>query len=221
MRSRLPRQITMNAEVLLQQIRGNKARFTSEILWSAVFMILAWVVMAFGFIGFGIYKVRHGAPWEALSGLFLLGIILLAIAAYTALDRFRHLRRVSLSAPVLACAEESLALVRHEIQLWGNVLWWLSASSRPGSRSSGLGLRLHGRGSAWASVSACTRHAGHPGHSHLGRFVVQPLVLAYLLRAAATRVGSPGPRTEIPVNFAAETGATRPAGRTSGGDDGQ
>ncbi len=121
----LPRQITMNAEVLLQQIRGNKARFTSEILWSAVFMILGWVVMAFGFIGFGIYKVRHGAPWEAMSGFFLLGIILLAIAAYTALDRFRQMRRVSLSAPVLACAEESLALVRHEIQLWGNVLWWL------------------------------------------------------------------------------------------------
>jgi hypothetical protein len=60
-----------------------------------------------------------------MSGFFLLGIIFLAIAAYTALDRFRHLRRVSLSAPVLACAEESLALVRHEIQLWGKVLWWL------------------------------------------------------------------------------------------------
>ena len=119
-----PRQITMNAEVLLQQIRGNKARFTSEILWSAVFMILAWVVFAFMFIGLSIYKVWHGAPWEAFSGLFLLGIILLAIAAYTALDRFRHIRRVSLSASVLACAEESLALVRHEIQLWGNVLWW-------------------------------------------------------------------------------------------------
>lgn len=123
----LPRQITINAEVLLQQIRRNKARFTSEILWSAVFMILAWVVLAFGFIGFSIYKVWHGAPWEAFSGLFLLAIILLAIAAYTALDRFRLMRlmrRVSLSAPVLACAEESLALVRHEIQLWNNVLWW-------------------------------------------------------------------------------------------------
>ncbi len=119
-----PRQITIDAEVLLQQIRGNKARFTSEILWSAVFMILAWVVFAFMCIGFGIYQVRHGAPWEAMSGIFLLGIIHLAIAAYTARDRFRHLRRVSLSAPVLACAEESLALVRHEIQLWGNVLWW-------------------------------------------------------------------------------------------------
>ena len=123
----LPRQITMNADVLLQQLRGNKARFTSEILWSAVFMILAWVVIAFGFMGFSIYKVRHGAPWEAFSGLFLLGIILLAIAAYTAytaLDRFRHIRRVSLSAPVLACAEESLILMQYEIQLWGNVLWW-------------------------------------------------------------------------------------------------
>ena len=69
----LPRQITMNAEVLLQQLRGNKARFTSEILWSAVFMVLAWVVIAFGVIGFGIYKVRHGVPWEAMSGFFLRG----------------------------------------------------------------------------------------------------------------------------------------------------
>jgi hypothetical protein len=120
----LPRQITMNADVLLQQLRGSKARFTSEILWSAVFMILGLVVFAFGAMGFGIYKVRHGAPWEAFSGIFLLGIISLAIAAYTALDRFRHIRRVSLSASVLACAEENLALVRHEIQLWGNVLWW-------------------------------------------------------------------------------------------------
>ncbi|MGW8256298.1 MAG: hypothetical protein ACWGMZ_02310 [Thermoguttaceae bacterium] len=120
----LPRQITINADVLLQQIRGNKARFTSSILWGEGFMILGWVVMAFGFIGFSIWRVRLGAPWEAMSGLVLLGIILLAIAAYKALDRFRQMRRVSLSAPVLACAEESLALVRHEIQLWTNVLWW-------------------------------------------------------------------------------------------------
>ena len=120
----LPRQITMNADVLLQHLRGNKARFTSELLRGTVIMILGWVVMAFGFMGFSIYKVRHGAPWYAFSGSFLLGIILLAIAAYTALDRFRQMRRVSLSAPVLACAEENLALVRHEIQLWNNVLWW-------------------------------------------------------------------------------------------------
>ena len=134
----LPRQITMNADVLLQQIRGDKARFTSEILWSTVFMILAWVVMAFGFMGFSIYKVRHGAPWEAFSGLFLLGIIHLAIAAYTALDRFRHIRRVSLSTSVLACAEESLGLVRHEIQLWGNVLWWLLLPLALGAEASVL-----------------------------------------------------------------------------------
>jgi len=123
----LPRQITMNAEVFLQHIRGNKARFTSEILWSTVFSIIGWVVMAFGIIGLGVYKVRHGAPWEAMSGFFLMGIIMLAIAAYTAytaLDRSRQMRRVSLSEPVLACAEESLALVRHEIQLWNNVFWW-------------------------------------------------------------------------------------------------
>ncbi len=121
----LPRQITISADVLLQHIRGNKARFTSEILWSAVFMIIGLVVFAFGVIGFSIYMVRQGYPWEAMSGLVLLGMISLVIAAYTTLDRFRHWRRVSLSAPVLACTEESLALMRHEIQLWGNVLWWL------------------------------------------------------------------------------------------------
>jgi hypothetical protein len=139
----LPRQITMNADVLLQQLRGNKARFTSEILWSAVFMILCLVVFAFGAMGFSIYMVRHGAPWEAMSGIFLLGIIFLAIAAYTALDRFRHIRRVSLSASVLACAEESLALVRHEIQLWGNVLWWYLLPLALGVEASVLAL-------AWA-----------------------------------------------------------------------
>lgn len=120
-----PRQITINADVLLQQIRGNQSRFTAEILWSAVFMILGFVVFAFMFIGFGIWRVWLGAPWQAMSGFFFLGIISLAVAAYTALDRFQHLRRVSLSSPVLACAEESLALMQHEIQLWNNVLWWL------------------------------------------------------------------------------------------------
>jgi len=137
----LPRQITMNADVLLQHLRGNKARFTSEILWSTMFMILGWVVMAFGIIGFGIFcMVRRGAPWEAMSGFFLMGIIMLAIAAYTALDRFRLMRRVSLSAPVLACAEESLALVRHEIQLWGNALWWLLLPLVLGAEASCLAL---------------------------------------------------------------------------------
>ncbi len=140
----LPRQITINADVLLQQIRGNKARFTSEILWSTMFMILGWVVMAFGIIGFGIFcMVRRGAPWEAVSGFFFLGIISLAIAAYTALDRFRYMRRVSLSAPVLACAEESLALMQHEIQLWSNVLWWLLLPLALGVEASVLAL-------AWA-----------------------------------------------------------------------
>ncbi len=139
----LPRQITINADVLLQQIRGNKARFTSELLRGTVIMILGWVVMAFGFMGFSIYKVRHGAPWYAFSGSFLLGIILLAIAAYTALDRFRQMRRVSLSAPVLACAEESLALMQHEIQLWSNVLWWLLLPLALGVEASVLAL-------AWA-----------------------------------------------------------------------
>lgn len=125
----LPRQITLNADVLLQQLRGNQARFTSELFWSVVFMIVGWVAFAFMFIGFGIFcMVRRGAPWQAMSGFFFLGIITLAIAAYTAytaLDRARQMRRVSHSSPVLACAEESLALMRYEIRLWNNVLWWL------------------------------------------------------------------------------------------------
>jgi hypothetical protein len=138
-----PRQITMNADVLLQQLRGNKARFTSEILWSTVFMILGWVVVAFGVIGFGVHLLRRGIPWEATSGVFFLGIILLAIAAYTAykaLDRSRQMRRVSLSAPVLACAEESLVLMRYEIQLWGNVLWWLLLPLALGVEAVALGF---------------------------------------------------------------------------------
>jgi len=107
-------------------------------------MILGLVVFAFMCIGFGIFcMVRRGAPWEAMSGFFFLGILLLAIAAYTALDRYRHVRRVSLSAPVLACAEESLALMQHEIQLWGNVLWWYLLPLALGVEASVLAL-------AWA-----------------------------------------------------------------------
>ncbi|MCE5301894.1 MAG: hypothetical protein LLF97_02155 [Planctomycetaceae bacterium] len=140
----VPRQITISADVLLQQLRGNKARFTAEILWSTVFMIFSWAVMAFGIIGFGIFgMVRHGFPWEAMSGFFLMGVIMLAIAAYTtyaALDRSRQMRRVSHSAPVLVCAEESLILMQYEIRLWGNVLWWLLLPLALGAEASCLAL---------------------------------------------------------------------------------
>ena len=64
----LPRKITMKTEVLLQQIRRNKASFTSSILWSEGFMILSLVVMAFLSLGLSIYKVWHGAPWEHFLG---------------------------------------------------------------------------------------------------------------------------------------------------------
>ena len=88
-------------------------------------MIIALVIFAAVFAGFGLLLLRKGLPVLALCGCFSLACACLAIAAYKGWDRFHQMqRRATASDPVRACLEENLDWLRHETRLWTQVLWW-------------------------------------------------------------------------------------------------
>ncbi len=208
--------ITMNTEVLLQQIRGNKAVHFGNPLERRVHDSRV-----------GCHGLRvHGIQYLQGTARGPLGSIFWVISPG---DNPPGDRSVHGTGPLSAFAAS--VPLRRSWHVLKRVSPWCDTKSSFGAMCSGgicflspwdskhhPGLRLHGRGSAWASVSDCTRRAGHRGHSHLGRFMVQPLVLAYLLRAAATRVGSPTPGTAIPVKSRHRPPWTRiRSSRSSGG----
>ncbi len=120
------RRLTVDADVLLQIFRRNKRHFSSSVLLSEGFIVVALVVYAALSVGFGLFFLRKPVPVLALGGCFSFACVCLAIAAYKAWDRFHQMqRRATASDPIRACLEESLDWWRHEIRLWKQVLWWL------------------------------------------------------------------------------------------------
>jgi len=119
------RRLTVDADVLLQIFRRNKRHFSSRVLLSEGFIIIALVIYAALFVGFGLWTLRRGAPVLAFWGCFSFACVCLAIAGYKGWDRFHQMqRRATASDPIRACLEESLDWWRHEIRLWKQVLWW-------------------------------------------------------------------------------------------------
>ena len=120
------RRLTVDADVLLQIFRRNKQHFSSSVLLSEGFIIIALVIFAAMSVGFGLLILRKPVPVLALGGCFSFACVCLAIAGYKAWDRFHQMqRRATASDPIRACLEESVDWWRHEIRLWKQVLWWL------------------------------------------------------------------------------------------------
>lgn len=122
------RRITIDADVLLQQLRRTKSSLSSSIFWGELFLILGLLVMACFFAGGSVWAMRQNPemPSRSFYGFFLFALVLVAVAGYKGCERVRYMkRRPSFSDPILSCAEETLDLVRHEIRLWSmGVLWW-------------------------------------------------------------------------------------------------
>ena len=119
------RRITIDADVLLQQLRRNKSSLNSSIFWGELFFILGLLVMACLFAGGSVWAVRQGLPSKASYGSFMLALILVAIAGYKGFERVRYMKRRPLfSDPIRSCAEETLDLMKHEIRLWSKEALW-------------------------------------------------------------------------------------------------
>ncbi len=113
-----PRRLTIDADVLLQQLRRNQKDFEALIFWRDLKEVGVAMVMLPVWIWLG---RRYDLPWT-----WYLGIpAMLWIAGFMVLDRIRQKgREPRPSAALRECAEHSLAQVEHQIWLLRNVFWW-------------------------------------------------------------------------------------------------
>jgi len=113
-----PRRLTIDADVLLQQLQRNKKSFERTVFWCYFREVGVSLVMVPVWIWLGL---RYDLPWT----WYLSIPALLWIAGFMVVGRIRQRRRQPKPAdPLRACVEQSLAQVEHLIWLARNVLWW-------------------------------------------------------------------------------------------------
>src|SRR5439155_3701543 len=109
---------TIDAELLLAEVRRNRRRFAAALFWRDVrevgvslLMVPLWVYLG----------AALALPWT----WYLMVPTLLWYPGFLLADRHRHPRQPPDSGqPLVRCVEESLAQVEHQIWLLRNVGWW-------------------------------------------------------------------------------------------------
>ena len=110
--------LTIDAELLLKELRRSQRYFAATILWrdvrevgTSLLMVPVWLYLG----------VKYSLPWT----WYLTVPALLWIAGYMLADRMRHKRQPpEPGEPLRQRVESSLAQVEHQIRLLRNVLWW-------------------------------------------------------------------------------------------------
>lgn len=114
----LGQRLTINADVLLQQVARNQRHLESLILWRDVREIGLALVMVPVWIWLG---VSGSLPWT----WYLCIPALLWIAGFMLVDRIRQrARKPKPGDPLRQCLTSSLSEVEHQIWLLRNVGWW-------------------------------------------------------------------------------------------------
>jgi hypothetical protein len=110
--------LTIDAEVLLKEVRRNQQHFIAMIFWRDVREVCTCLLFAPLWLYLG---VRLSLPWT----WYLAVPALLWVAGFMVVDRTRHKRHLpEPSEPLRQRVESSLALVEHQIWLLQKVLWW-------------------------------------------------------------------------------------------------
>ena len=110
--------LTIDAELLLQEVRRNQQHFTATIFWrdvrevgTAFLLVPLWFYMG----------VKLSLPWT----WYLTVPVLLWVAGFMLADRMRHKRQLpEPGEPLRQRVESSLAQVDHQIWLLRNIFWW-------------------------------------------------------------------------------------------------
>jgi len=110
--------LTIDAELLLKEVRRNQRQFTATIFWrdvrevgTALLLVPLWFYLG----------VKLSLPWT----WYLTVPALVWIAGFMLADRMRHKRQPPASGePLRQRVESSLAQVEHQIWLLRNVFWW-------------------------------------------------------------------------------------------------
>jgi hypothetical protein len=134
------RRLTMDADALLNEVRCKERSFRRIIFWRDVREVGVAGLMTVFFLWFGI----KGRVWS----LFVLAALLAGVVVFMIVDRLRQRRRQpSHSDPLLACVEESLAQINHQIWLLKNVFWWYLLPP-------GIGIALFYGQVSWSLLAA-------------------------------------------------------------------
>ena len=153
-------QVTINADVLLNEVRRNQRQFRATIFWRDVREVGACAVMA---VGFWVWGIR----WQWWS-LYLLSFGCFFVGAFFLVDRRIQKRKQPVKNDSLqACIQNSLFQVNHQIWLLKNVFWWY------------LLPILIGLGAVSASTIRHTQQAGPATMIGLGAFYVVFYGLVY------------------------------------------
>jgi CubicO group peptidase (beta-lactamase class C family) len=110
------KQISINADVLLSEVRRKQQCFRRTIFWrdAREVGVAALLVLVFIYSG-----------WTNHWTLYLCAFGCLVVAAFMVLDRCRQKKKTpDLHDSLKGCAATSLAEVSHQIWLLKNILWW-------------------------------------------------------------------------------------------------
>jgi hypothetical protein len=127
--------VTIDARLLLKEVRRNQQQFRATIFWRDVREVGVAVLLVLYF------SWRHHNWTDYLSALACAGV-----GAFMVIDRMRQ-RQTSpaFNDPLKNCLEASLAQVNHQIWLLRNVLWWYLLPLTIASAISMTNTSLHAR----------------------------------------------------------------------------
>jgi hypothetical protein len=136
--------ITINADVLLAEVRRNQRHFRTMIFWRDAREVGTCGLMTAFFLAWGI-----GWGWWSLE---LLAACCFGVGAFFLVDRWWQRRnKPAIGDSLRACVEGSMREVDHQIWLLRNIFWWyllpiligltaVSASTIWAKRESGVAL---------------------------------------------------------------------------------
>ncbi len=109
--------VTINADVLLNEVRRNQQHFRATIFWRDVREVgVAFLLTLY----FSYRGLRHDDWTDCLVGFACFGV-----GTFMVVDRLLQRRKQPASNDSLkACVESSLLQVKHQIWLLKNVFWW-------------------------------------------------------------------------------------------------
>jgi hypothetical protein len=109
--------VTINADVLLKEVRRNQQQFRMTIFWRDVREVgTAFLLTAF----FSYQGLRHG-DWTRI----LVGVACFGVGTFMVADRLLQRRKQATAKdPLKFCIKASLNQVTHQIWLLKNVFWW-------------------------------------------------------------------------------------------------
>ena len=109
--------VTIDADVLLKEVRRNQRRFRATIFWRDVREVGAAFLLT---VFFCYHGLRHG-DWTDL----LVGSACFGVGAFMLVDRLLQRRKqAAIMDPLKSCVEASLSQVNHQVWLLKNLFWW-------------------------------------------------------------------------------------------------